>query len=77
MSRGAAAETTAKPCRRRETSGVRRAVPMAIARAWLLQPEQPQRRGSYGGRGNEIVNARDGTGLHPPGAERQACRRHF
>ena len=38
MSRGAAAETTAKPDRRCERSGVRGVVAMAIARAWVLQP---------------------------------------
>jgi len=40
MSRGAAAETTAKPDRRCERSGVRGVVALAIARAWVLQPRE-------------------------------------
>ena len=40
MSRSAAAETTAKPDRRCERSGVRGVVALAIARAWVLQPRE-------------------------------------
>ena len=58
MNHGAAAETIAKPCRRCETSGVRGAVPMAIA---CCSQERPQRRGSYG-----VVETR----LSTPGMER-------